>query len=101
MVDEVGEYMSISIEKMLSKMEAEINEAKGLNESAVRERVHAIKTLCEVILDQSTGAVRAAQTQQQPMIAPQTNNPGPQQVSLNEKPMKMGDEANGESIFDF
>ncbi|MCM3322441.1 MULTISPECIES: YwdI family protein [Cytobacillus] len=101
MVDEVGEYMSISIEKMLSKMEAEIIEAKGLNESAVRERVHAIKTLCEVILDQSTGVVRTAQTQQQPMVTPQTNIPGPQQVSLNEKPMKMGDEANGESIFDF
>ncbi|MDQ0186061.1 YwdI family protein [Cytobacillus sp. FSL W7-1323] len=94
--------MSISIEKMLSKMEAEISEAKGLNESAVRERVHAIKTLCEVILDQqSTGAVRAAQTQQQPMVTTQTNIPSPQQVSLNEKPMKMGDEANGESIFDF
>lgn len=93
--------MSISIEKMLSKMEAEIIEAKGLNESAVRERVHAIKTLCEVILDQSAGVVRTAQTQQQPMVTPQTNIPGPQQVSLNEKPMKMGDEANGESIFDF
>lgn len=90
--------MSISIQKMLSKMEAEIQEARGLNDAAIRERVHAIKALCEVILDQPT---EAPQIQQQPIITPQPNIIQPQQISLNEKPIKMGNEANGDSIFDF
>ncbi len=47
--------MNISVEKLLHKIEEELKEAKGTNSDAkIRERVHAIKTMCELILEEST-----------------------------------------------
>ena len=48
-------HMNISVEKLLHKIEEELKEAKGTNSDAkIRERVHAIKTMCELILEEST-----------------------------------------------
>lgn len=45
--------MSISIQKLMLKMEEEIKNAKASSsETKTRERIQAIKTLCELILDE-------------------------------------------------
>ena len=47
--------MNISVEKLLHKIEEELKGAKGTNSNAkIRQRVHAIKTMCELILEEST-----------------------------------------------
>ena len=55
--------MNISVEKLLHKIEEELKEAKGTNSDAkIRERVHAIKTMCELILEESTTVTSSTTT---------------------------------------
>ncbi|WP_080843784.1 YwdI family protein [Cytobacillus gottheilii] len=101
--------MSISVQQLLGKMEKELREAKGLTQSSlVRERVHAIKSLCELILENGgesqqmssmpvSYSVPVPQPQPQPQILPQTPVPAIQPA----KRLEMEDEANGDSLFDF
>ena len=57
--------MNISVEKLLHKIEEELKEAKGTNSNAkIRERVHAIKTMCELILEESTTVTSSTTTTQ-------------------------------------
>ncbi|WP_210364356.1 YwdI family protein [Bacillus sp. REN3] len=104
--------MEISLQKLLLKMEEEIRLAKGAEtESAKRERIHAIKTLCELVLDEPAGqgAEKQGSNQSARMQVPYSPaQPAYQQVTPQAAPLmpqpkklKMDDEANGDSIFDF
>ncbi|MFC5732686.1 YwdI family protein [Cytobacillus gottheilii] len=102
--------LSISIQQLLGKMEKELKEAKGLSQSSlVRERVHAIKSICELILENGgektqqlssmpvSYSVPVSQPQPMPQILPQNPAPAIQPA----KRLEMEDEANGDSLFDF
>ncbi|MFE8701908.1 YwdI family protein [Cytobacillus sp. FJAT-54145] len=90
--------MSIPVRKLLEKMEQEMTQAKRSESSAhIRERVHAIKTLCELVLDEQVkmeGTLKVATstsiTQGQPVSVQQQT-----------KRMEIDDQSNGESLFDF
>lgn len=91
--------MSISVQKLLGKIEEELKQAKlSDNEARIRERIHAVKTLCELILEEQTVIEK--------QIAPPMTNQVPAQISMpnpygQSSKMKMGEEANGDSLFDF
>ncbi len=101
--------MNISVEKLLHKIEEELKEAKGTNSNAkIRERVHAIKTMCELILEESTTVTSGTTT----TSATATNasnlvvsNPAysGQVASMpnQQERLIIDEESNGESIFDF
>jgi hypothetical protein len=87
--------MTIPIWKVLDKMEQEIKNAKAASsESKIRERIQALKTLCELVLDEqeqlhAARKIDAAIQQTQPHVP-------------RAKPLELGeDDANGESLFDF
>ncbi|KAB2333146.1 YwdI family protein [Cytobacillus depressus] len=89
--------MNISVQQLLWKMEEELKEAKGSATSArLRERVHAIKALCELILDEPAQN-KEAFSSYVPPTTQQVQSSSIQQV----KRMEMDDDANGESLFDF
>lgn len=87
--------MNISVQKLLGKMEKELLEAKSSSSDArIRERVQAIKSLCELVLEESdTGSVSAVASISHTYNAPP--------AGLQPKKMQMEDEANGDSLFDF
>ncbi|MGP7816991.1 YwdI family protein [Niallia sp. 01092] len=96
--------MNISIQKLLAKMEDQLKEAKASeSESRIRERVHAIKSLCELILEQEEkGASLSYQVVQQPAITPQPSfSPAPQPIQQTQTQKLNTDEGNGDSLFDF
>jgi hypothetical protein len=78
-------------------MEKELVEAKNSSsEARIRERVQAIKSLCELVLEESeTGSTVAAS------VSHTYSTPAAQSANLQPKKMKMDDEANGDSLFDF
>ncbi|WP_428910147.1 YwdI family protein [Niallia sp. Krafla_26] len=93
--------MNISVEKLLQKMEEKLNEAKQSGSDVViRERVHAIKTMCELILDEpatsSKGSTTSQSTGTTPTYASVTGATSNQPARL-----IIDEESNGESIFDF
>lgn len=105
--------MNISLQKLLLKMEQELMRAKSSDSEAVqRERIHSIKTLCELVLDeppqQTRGFAAPAKQAAQPFITPQPSIL-PQQMPVNQqstivpqpKKLEMEDNANGDSLFDF
>lgn len=91
--------MNISVQKLLGKMEKELLEAKSSSSDArIRERVQAIKSLCELVLEESdTGSVSVVASISHTYNAP----PAAQPAGLQPKKMQMEDEANGDSLFDF
>ncbi|MEW8969361.1 MAG: YwdI family protein [Mesobacillus sp.] len=105
--------MNISMQKLLLKMEEELKRAKAAESEAVqRERIHSIKTLCELVLDEppehSRGFTAPAKQAVQQYVQPQPSIPQ-QQMPVNQpspmipqpKKLQMEDEANGDSLFDF
>jgi hypothetical protein len=101
-------YMNISVEKLLHKIEEELKEAKGTHSDAkIRERVHAIKTMCELILEEST-TVTSMTTTSAAINKPSNlivSNPAytGQVASMpnQQERLIIDEESNGESIFDF
>jgi hypothetical protein len=103
-------HMNISVEKLLHKIEEELKEAKGTNSNAkIRERVHAIKTMCELILEESTTVTSSTTT-----ITSATANNASNLIVSNpayrgqvasmpnqQERLIIDEESNGESIFDF
>ena len=112
----------------MQKMDAELNGAiHATTESVVRERIHALKTLCELVLDepQVTPAKKATRLQQSVMhqdkipyqvqstastvnqprqvqaFQPQPASQMPFQPVNQPKRLEMDDQANGDSLFDF
>jgi hypothetical protein len=95
--------LDISVQKLLLKMEQELQAAKssGTN-SQVRERVQAIKTLCELVLESQTGETTRDLPRSQPVIpaiGEQILTPSPLQTQP--KKLQIDDESNGDSLFDF
>nr|WP_285852297.1 YwdI family protein [Robertmurraya korlensis] len=95
--------MEISVQKLLLKMEQELQAAKssGTN-SQVRERVHAIKTLCELVLESQSGETTRGLPRVNPVIPTKveqilTSSP----VQTQPKKLQIDDESNGDSLFDF
>jgi hypothetical protein len=106
--------VNISVQKLLTKIEAELKLAKSsTKEESLREKVYSIKILCELLLDEKpslTSEVSVApmpaappaisfQAFQQPVM----NQPIIQQATTVQQPKKldMENEANGDSLFDF
>ena len=105
--------MNISMQKLLLKMEEELKRAKAAESEAMqRERIHSIKTLCELVLDEppenSRGFVVPAKQAAPQYVPPQPVIPQ-QQIPVNQQPsmipqpkkLQMEDNANGDSLFDF
>jgi hypothetical protein len=101
--------MSITLDKVLQRMQAELNRAQGTgNVQKKREHLAAMKSLCELALEEEVQQERrpAAPSMQAPPPTYAANNFVPpvqrsQPISnFPSKPMKE-DEANGDSIFDF
>ncbi|RSD27269.1 hypothetical protein EJA10_11680 [Mesobacillus subterraneus] len=106
--------MNISLQKLLAKMEDEIRRARTAEtETAQRERIHSIKTLCELVLDEPTRTTEAkvsynaADPQATPQFVPaqsgftQQHMPVAQPTMPQPKKLEMEDNANGDSLFDF
>lgn len=111
--------MNISLQKLLAKMEAEIRLARSAETEAVqREKIHSIKTLCELVLDEpaqqgtwkhvSNEAGRTVSPPAPQYAAPQPGYVQPQlsvsqpaQVMPQPKKLEMDDHSNGDSLFDF
>ena len=105
--------MNISLQKLLLKMEEELKRAKSAESDAVcRERIHSVKTLCELVLDeppqQSRGVTAPVEQAAQHFVPSQPSIPQ-QQMPVNQpstmipqpKKLEMEDNANGDSLFDF
>ncbi|MCM3586820.1 YwdI family protein [Mesobacillus maritimus] len=106
--------MNISLQKLLRKMDDELRSAQNAeSEAAVRERIHSLKTLCELVLDEPKGQ-SVPKPKQQPTLEKTVPFPTqPQsQVALQTgmyatqpqnqtKRIEMEDGANGDSLFDF
>lgn len=118
--------MNISLQKLLLKMEEELRLARiAETERGQRERIHSIKTLCELVLDEpvqqgagKTGSGSSDTARQPVQAAPQYVPPQPgfaqqayvqPQMPVNQpmpvtpqpKKLEMDDNANGDSLFDF
>jgi hypothetical protein len=90
--------MSISVEQLLKKIESELHKAKQAEGTTkLRENVHSIKILCELILEDSgTGTVRSVPER----IASQPQIQSITPTTLSVKKLEE-EEANGDSLFDF
>ncbi|HWO95514.1 MAG TPA: YwdI family protein [Bacillus sp. (in: firmicutes)] len=96
--------MNISITQLLEKMNEEVHqaiqEASTQKERSVRDRLAAIKALCELAMDEQEktrviSPMPAAFVEQKPLIVSS-------QISSNTaKSTAISDGANGESLFDF
>lgn len=96
--------MDIHISKLLAKMEKEVRMAmNGSSESEVRERLLAVKTLCDLVLDERS--VESSEPFKQKLQASK-----PLEVDALQLQKMMGassfnkkkeDEDSGDSLFDF
>ncbi|PLR96577.1 YwdI family protein [Bacillus sp. T33-2] len=104
--------MNISVHKLLAKMEEELRGAKAAPSDAdLREKIHSLKTLCEIILEEPQKmAENPGSTKdylQQPAEQPVRLQAFPQPPQIlpstltQPKPLKVEGDANGDSIFDF
>lgn len=90
--------MNISIQKMLGKIEKELQAAKNVSSaSLVREKIYAIKTMCDLILEESETEWPTEVEAAKFVSASPSGKINVQQP----RRMEMEDDANGESIFDF
>lgn len=99
--------MSITLNKVLQRMQTELNRAQATeNVQKKREHLAAMKTLCELALETDGDEEKsfvAPQNQAQAPTYPLTNFAPPIQQPITNFPSKpiREDEANGDSIFDF
>ncbi|MCU9613352.1 YwdI family protein [Caldibacillus lycopersici] len=98
--------MQISYEAILKKMEEKLNEAKVSDSAArIREQVQSIKTLCEVLLEETNSSASIHKEipiqKFQPQMPIQSTTVIPSTTTLSEKKIVMEDGANGDSLFDF
>lgn len=94
--------MAISVNQLLLKMENELHKAKSAQgTSQLRENVHSIKVLCELILEENQSGVTGnlAGTTNSPAVSKQTSTVVPV-TSLTTQKLDE-EEANGDSLFDF
>lgn len=98
--------MQISLEVLLNKMQEQMNKAKmEEKDGRVREHVQAIKTLCELILDDTSSVTPVVEnaihhTGARVQVVP-TQSVYPTTETISGKKLTTEDGANGDSIFDF
>jgi hypothetical protein len=91
--------MNISVQKLLAKMEEELQLAKAtVKEENLREKVYSIKTLCELILDEKQIKRESPAPLQ---VTPQGFIQQPMIPVGQPKKLVVDEEANGDSLFDF
>ncbi|MBM7704114.1 YwdI family protein [Metabacillus iocasae] len=99
--------MDITIARLLDKMSEEVSKAKqkahSSSQTQVRDQLIAIKTLCELALDQQKGNVQQPTSTPSPQVVPYMQQPqiiqaGP---SSQEEKKYISEDANGDSLFDF
>jgi hypothetical protein len=108
--------VNISVQKLLTKIEAELMLAKSsVKEESLREKVYSIKILCELLLDEKPSRTSEVSVAPMPAVQPaitfqayQNQQPVMNQPILQPsapiqqpKKLDMEDEANGDSLFDF
>lgn len=84
-------------------MEEELREAKKMgSEAKIRERAHAIKAICELILEESS-VIASTEMSKIVSVAPAPSFVQPIKVVdvPQQNRMKTEDGSNGESLFDF
>ncbi|RFB17197.1 hypothetical protein DZB84_08990 [Bacillus sp. HNG] len=95
--------MNISVGKILDKMHQELQMAKSeASEQKVRERLMAIRTLCDLVLDEAPAEVRRVETvpvQPMPKVVQPIQTMQPTTIQNATKLEE--DDANGDSLFDF
>ncbi|MFS0863051.1 YwdI family protein [Fredinandcohnia sp. 179-A 10B2 NHS] len=86
--------MNISVNKIIDKMQQEILMAKSEgNEQKIRERLMAIRTLCDLVLEESPAKAPIVEKKVIPAVL-QTN-------TVVNTPKLQEEDANGDSLFDF
>lgn len=91
--------MNISVQQLLGKIEDELKQAKASgSEARIRESIHAIKALCELALDEKPQAGQPVEKPVIPVLPKEQIIPA---VQGQPRRLKMDDDANGESLFDF
>ncbi|MBU8880993.1 YwdI family protein [Bacillus sp. FJAT-29790] len=94
--------MNISVQKLLGKIEMELKEAKDSTTAArMRERVHAIKSMCELILEEQVTESGLKTTASMDTYTPPTIQQIQPASIQQPKRLQMENEANGDSLFDF
>ncbi|MBE6184004.1 YwdI family protein [Heyndrickxia ginsengihumi] len=94
--------MTISIQQLLDKMEQEMIKAKhSQDEEHIRQHVYAIKTLCEMIVEDEGGAGETSQANWSKQHAELQILSKPIETVAQPKPIQTDDGANGDSLFDF
>lgn len=92
--------MDISVNQLLKKMDKELEKAKlAEGSSKLRESIHSIKILCELILEENEVDSRLSQAVVTTL--PKTSQVVSTTTSLTSRKLEMEDEANGDSLFDF
>ncbi|XJZ27194.1 YwdI family protein [Bacillota bacterium Lsc_1132] len=94
--------MMIAIEKLLAKMEAELQLAKtSSKEENLREKIYSIKIICELILEEKTTVRRnEVISSTSPAVYPSVASQ-PMSALNQAKKLETEDGANGDSLFDF
>ncbi|WP_147535039.1 YwdI family protein [Bacillus marasmi] len=92
--------MNIPLSRLLQKMEEEIQKAQSTSSEAnIRERVRAIKTLCELVLEEPGIASSTAPNN---IVGSQLRPVQPQPMRQSQgRQLDSEDDANGDSLFDF
>ncbi|WP_335871416.1 YwdI family protein [Bacillus sp. 2205SS5-2] len=92
--------MNISHQSILLRMEKEIEKAK--RGAQVREHLHVIKALCEVLLEEESESELSPVAFQKTVGNSPTPQPSSESVVVTETTkLKTDDGANGDSLFDF
>jgi len=92
--------------KILDKMQQELQHAKNEgSEQKVRERLMAIRTLCDLVLDEFPAEAKRVEVipvQQTQQVMQQMQPIQPVQTTTIQQTTKLEeDDANGDSLFDF
>lgn len=91
--------MSISYDALIKKMEQELQAAKSASPQKMKNHLHTVKALAEVILDEKTSTQAKVVTQP---VTPIVHQAPQQPMTIQaEKPLDTEDGANGDSLFDF
>jgi hypothetical protein len=98
--------MNISHVSLINKMEQELSKAKKAERAQnIREHLHSIKALCEVMLENESlqsGPALSTNNAVQPQMTTQLGNQQPQTVRISEESkLETDDGANGDSLFEF
>lgn len=101
--------MNIPVQKLLAKIDEELKQAKtSPKEESLREKVYSIKILCELILDQNQAKSEFQSNKAETFqYQPASNQPVfqqpiiDQQTVIQPRKIDLGEEANGDSLFDF